>query len=67
MARRVVQPLAELTQAATLVAAGGNAVPHVDEAGPDDVRNAAIAFNAMTAKVTRTLGEPAPSSVGRGA
>jgi signal transduction histidine kinase len=55
VARRVVQPLAELTQAATLVAAGGNAVPHVDEAGPDDVRNAAIAFNAMTAKVTRTL------------
>ncbi len=55
VARRVVRPLSELTQAATQVAAGGNAVPHVDEAGPDDVRNAAIAFNAMTAKVTRTL------------
>ncbi|HEY0267321.1 MAG TPA: ATP-binding protein [Rhizomicrobium sp.] len=55
MARRVVRPLSELAQAATLVAAGGNSAPHVNEAGPDDVRNAAIAFNAMTEKVTRTL------------
>jgi signal transduction histidine kinase len=54
MARRVVRPLSELTEAAALVAAGSS-VPHVAEQGPDDVRNAAIAFNAMTEKVTRTL------------
>jgi signal transduction histidine kinase len=56
MARRVVRPLAELTNAAAAVAAGGGAgTPHVNEEGPEDVRNAAIAFNAMAAKVTRTL------------
>ena len=54
MARRVVRPLSDLTTAASLVAAGGNA-PHVDENGPDDVRKAAIAFNKMTGEVTRTL------------
>jgi signal transduction histidine kinase len=54
MARRVVRPLSELTAAASVVAAGGNA-PHVDENGPDDVRKAAIAFNKMTGEVTRTL------------
>ena len=54
MARRVVRPLSELTSAASLVAHGGNAPP-VEEKGPDDVRNAAIAFNRMTEKVTKTL------------
>jgi signal transduction histidine kinase len=54
MARRVVRPLSELTRAASVVARGGNAPP-VEEKGPDDVRNAAIAFNQMTDKVTRTL------------
>ncbi|HVV28324.1 MAG TPA: ATP-binding protein [Rhizomicrobium sp.] len=54
MAQRVMRPLSELTQAASQVAAGGG-VPHVEERGPDDVRNAAAAFNAMTEKVTRTL------------
>jgi signal transduction histidine kinase len=54
MARRVVRPLSELTTAAAKVAVGSDA-PHVNEEGPDDVRNAAIAFNAMAAKVTRTL------------
>jgi len=54
VARRVVRPLSELTAAASLVAGGGSA-PHVDENGPDDVRNAAVAFNQMTEKVTRTL------------
>ncbi|MEY4966851.1 MAG: hypothetical protein RL274_2434 [Pseudomonadota bacterium] len=54
MARRVVRPLSELTRAAAAVAAG-SATPHVAEQGPDDVRNAAIAFNAMAAKVTKTL------------
>ncbi len=54
MARRVARPLYDLTAAASVVARGGSA-PHVDEKGPDDVRNAAIAFNQMTNKVTRTL------------
>ncbi len=54
MARRVVRPLSELTAAASVVARGGKA-PHVEERGPDDVRNAAIAFNKMTGEVTRTL------------
>ena len=54
MARRVVRPLSELTRAASLVAHGGNA-PTIDEHGPEDVRNAAIAFNRMTEKVTKTL------------
>jgi signal transduction histidine kinase len=54
MARRVVRPLSELTRAASQVARGGNAPP-VEEKGPDDVRNAAIAFNRMTDKVTKTL------------
>ena len=54
MARRIVRPLSELTTAAAKVAMGGG-TPHVAEQGPDDVRNAAIAFNAMAAKVTRTL------------
>jgi signal transduction histidine kinase len=54
IARRVVRPLSELTTAAAKVAVGSG-TPHVAEQGPDDVRNAAIAFNAMAEKVTRTL------------
>jgi signal transduction histidine kinase len=54
VARRVVRPLSDLTAAASLVARGGSA-PRVAENGPDDVRNAAVAFNHMTEKVTRTL------------
>ncbi len=54
MARRVVRPLSELTTAAAAVAVGSG-TPHVAEQGPDDVRNAAIAFNAMAEKVTKTL------------
>ena len=54
VARRVVRPLSELTTAAATVAVGSG-TPHVNEEGPADVRNAAIAFNAMAAKVTRTL------------
>lgn len=56
MARRVVRPLAELTNAAAIVAGGSTtAPPHVNEEGPDDVRNAAVAFNTMAEKVTRTM------------
>ena len=54
IARRVARPLSELADAASVVARGG-AAPRVREFGPDDVRNAAIAFNAMTDQVTRTL------------
>jgi signal transduction histidine kinase len=54
MARRVVRPLWDLTRAASVAAHGGNAPP-VEEKGPDDVRNAAMAFNRMTEKVTKTM------------
>lgn len=54
VARRVVRPLSELSAAAAAVASGVGR-PHVVEQGPDDVRNAAIAFNAMAHKVSRTL------------
>jgi len=54
IARRVASPLSALAQAASVAARGGIA-PIVPEEGPDDVRNAAIAFNAMTERVTRTL------------
>ncbi len=54
VARRVVRPLSELTNAAAAMATG-TGTPHVNEEGPADVRNAAIAFNAMASKVTRTL------------
>ena len=43
--------------------ARGGSAPPVPEVGPDDVRNAAVAFNAMNDQVTRTLGKPTPSFV----
>ena len=46
---------ADLVARLEAVLAGGGGTPHVAEQGPDDVRNAAIAFNVMAAKVTRTL------------
>ena len=54
IARRVARPLSELSAAATVAAQGG-AAPRVPEEGPEDVRHAAAAFNAMTDQVTRTL------------
>jgi signal transduction histidine kinase len=54
IARRVVRPISQLAAAATQAAQGG-AAPRVPEEGPDDVRSAARAFNAMTDQVTRTL------------
>jgi signal transduction histidine kinase len=53
-ARRVTRPLSDLARAASVVADGGRA-PRLNETGPQDVRNAAIAFNAMTDEVARTL------------
>lgn len=53
-ARRVARPLSKLAAAAGEVARGGDA-PRVPEEGPDDVRRAAKAFNAMTDQVRRTL------------
>ncbi len=52
--RRVAKPLSKLAAAAAVVAKG-EAAPRVPEVGPDDVRNAAQAFNVMTDQVTRTL------------
>ncbi len=54
IARRMTRPLSQLASAATAVA-GGGAAPRVPEAGPEDVRKAAAAFNAMVDQVTRTL------------
>jgi len=54
LARRMTRPLSDLADAATVVA-GGGAAPRVPEEGPEDVRNAAAAFNTMVDKVTRTL------------
>ena len=53
-ARRVTRPLSQLARAASVIAKGGPP-PRLRENGPHDVRNAAIAFNAMTDQVTRTL------------
>jgi signal transduction histidine kinase len=54
LARRVTRPLSKLASAASEVARGGTA-PRVPEEGPEDVRHAASAFNAMTDQVTRTM------------
>jgi signal transduction histidine kinase len=53
-ARRVTRPLSELARAASIIAKGG-AAPRLNETGPQDVRDAAHAFNAMTDEVSRTL------------
>lgn len=53
-ARRVARPLSKLAAAASEAAHGGEA-PRVPVEGPDDVRRAAQAFNAMTDQVKRTL------------
>lgn len=53
-ARRVTRPLSELARAASAVAKGARA-PRLHESGPQDVRDAAHAFNAMTDEVSRTL------------
>lgn len=54
MARRVTRPLRELAAAASQAARGGSA-QRVSEQGPDDIRRAAHAFNAMNDQVSRTL------------
>ncbi len=54
IARGMTRPLGHLATAASLAAAG-SAAPRVPEEGPADVRKAAVAFNAMTDQVTRTL------------
>ncbi|HEY1708452.1 MAG TPA: ATP-binding protein [Rhizomicrobium sp.] len=54
IASRVARPLSKLASSASEAARGGAAV-HVPEEGPEDVRNAAKAFNAMTDQVARTL------------
>jgi signal transduction histidine kinase len=54
VARRVARPLSALAASASEAARGG-AAKHVAEEGPEDVRRAAAAFNAMTDQVARTL------------
>ncbi|MGD0190058.1 MAG: HAMP domain-containing sensor histidine kinase [Rhizomicrobium sp.] len=54
IARSVARPLSELAASASEAARGGSASP-VPEEGPDDVKRAARAFNAMTEQVRRTL------------
>jgi len=54
IAQRVARPLSKLANAAS-VAAQGETAPRVPEEGPEDVRNAACAFNAMMDQVSRTL------------
>lgn len=54
VAGRVARPLGKLAAAASVAARGGSA-PRVPEQGPDDVRRAASAFNAMTDQVSRTM------------
>lgn len=54
ISRQVVRPLSRLAESAAQAARGGPAT-RVPEVGPDDVRRAAHAFNAMTDQVTRTL------------
>ena len=54
LARRMTRPLSALADAAKVVASGRPS-PRVPEEGPEDVRNAAEAFNRMVEQVTRTL------------
>lgn len=54
VARRVARPLSRLAASASEAARGGSA-SRVPEEGPEDVRLAARAFNAMTDQVMRTL------------
>jgi signal transduction histidine kinase len=54
IARRMARPLSKLAEAAALTGRGQTA-PRVPEVGPDDVRRAAEAFNAMADQVNRTL------------
>ncbi len=54
ISRRVARPLSQLAASASEAARGG-AASRVPEGGPEDVRRAAHAFNAMTDQVTRTL------------
>ena len=51
---RVSRPLSALASAADEVARG-QVAPRLDARGPDDVRRAAEAFNAMSERVTQTL------------
>lgn len=54
IARRVARPLSKLANAAA-IATQGETAPRVPEEGPEDVRHAAEAFNAMMDQVSRTL------------
>jgi signal transduction histidine kinase len=55
LAGRVSRPLSALAYASDEVARGRTAAPRLKVRGPDDIRLAAEAFNAMSDRVTRTL------------
>jgi two-component system sensor histidine kinase AtoS len=54
--RRITSPLRDLADGADAVARGDLA-PAVAEAGPDEIRRVAVAFNTMTENLRRTLQE----------
>lgn len=56
MAARLTRPLRDLTRAAEHFRGAGNAVP-VEARGPDDIRRAIVAFNAMSGRVASLLDE----------
>lgn len=56
IAARLARPLRELTSAAERFEGKGDPV-HVEPRGPDDLRHAILAFNAMSRRVTRLLDE----------
>ena len=56
VARRIARPLEDLTKRVRRVGLAGEPEP-MERAGPDDVQQLIVAFNAMQARVSNLLGE----------
>lgn len=56
VARRIARPLEDLTRRVRRVGLAGEPEP-MERAGPDDVQQLIVAFNAMQARVSNLLGE----------
>ncbi len=56
VARRIARPLEDLTKRVRRVGLAGDPEP-MERAGPDDVQQLIVAFNAMQARVSNLLGE----------
>ena len=56
VARRIARPLEDLTKRVRKVGLAGDPEP-MERAGPDDVQQLIVAFNAMQARVSNLLGE----------